>query len=56
MSETNNKNDLLLVGIGGSICGISSKEEFCHLYLNLGTKSIIWKYCPYIDNNDSPNY
>ena len=50
------KDDLLLVGIGGSTCGISSKEEFYHSYHDLDTKAIIWKEYPYVDNNDSPNY
>jgi Icc-related predicted phosphoesterase len=50
------KDDLLLVGIGGSTCGISSKEEFYHSYHDLDTKAIIWKGYPYVDNNDSPNY
>jgi len=45
-----------LVGIGGSTCGISFKEEFYHSYRDLDTKTIIWKGYPYIDNNDSPNY
>ena len=34
------KDDLLLVDIGGSTCGISSKEEFYHSYRDLDTKSI----------------
>ena len=50
------KDDLLLVGVGGCTCAISSKEEFYHSYHDLDTKSIIWKGYPYIDNNDSPNY
>jgi len=50
------KDDLLLVGVGGNTCGISSKEEFYHSYRNLDTKNIIRKGYPYIDNNDSPNY
>ena len=45
-----------MVGIGGSTCGISFKEEFYHSYRDLDTKTIIWKGYLYIDNNDSPNY
>ena len=50
------KDDLLLVGVGGCTCAVSSKEEFYHSYHDLDTKKIIWKGYPYIDNNDSPNY
>jgi len=35
------KDDLLLVGISGCACGISSKEEFYHSYSDLDTKAII---------------
>ena len=50
------KDDLLLVGIGGSICSLYSNEEFFHAYKNIDKNNIEWKGYPYIDNNDSPNY
>jgi Icc-related predicted phosphoesterase len=50
------KDDLLLVGIGGSICSIYSEEKYYHSYKNLNTKNIEWKGYPYIDDKDSPNY
>ena len=52
------KDDLLLVGVGGCICAVSSKEEkdFCHSYHNIDTKKIVWPGYPYIDSNDSPDY
>lgn len=50
------KNDLLLIGIGGSICSIFSDEKFYHAYKHLDTKNIEWEGYPYIDNIDSPNY
>lgn len=50
------KDDLLLVGIGGAICSLSTDEEFYHGYQNIDKKNIEWKGYPYIDNEDSPNY
>ena len=35
------KDDLLLVGVGGCTCAVSSKEEFYHSYHDLDTKKII---------------
>ena len=50
------KEDLLLVGIGGSICSLYTDEEFYHAYKNIDKNKIEWKGYPYIDNEDSPNY
>ena len=50
------KDDLLLVGIGGSICSLYSDEEFYHAYKKLDKSNIEWKGYPYIDNNQSPDY
>ena len=50
------KDDLLLVGIGGSICSLSTDEEFYHAYKNIDKNNIEWKGYPYIDNMESPNY
>ena len=50
------KEDLLLVGIGGSICSLSTDEEFYHAYKNIDKNNVEWKGYPYIDNNDIPNY
>ena len=50
------KDDLLLVGCGGSTCAISSDETLYHSYQNLDTKNIIRGGYPYIDNMTNPNY
>ena len=50
------KDDLLLVGIGGSICSLYSDEEFYHAYKKLDKSNIEWKGYPYIDNKQSPDY
>ena len=50
------KEDLLLVGVGGSTCAISSDETLYHSYQNLNTKNIIRPGYPYINDMVSPNY
>ena len=50
------KDDLLLIGLGGSNCSIKTDETLYHSYENLDTKNIIWKGYPYIDDMTSPNY
>ena len=56
LSEHLIKDDLLLVGIGGSICSLFSDEEFYHAYKKLDKSKIEWKGYPYIDNKNSPDY
>ena len=50
------KNDLLLIGLGGSNCSIKSDETLYHNFKNLDAKNITWKGYPYIDNMTDPNY
>ena len=50
------KDDLLLIGLGGSNCSIKTDETLYHSYENLDTKNITWKGYPYIDDMTSPNY
>lgn len=50
------KDDLLIIGIGGSICSFYSNEEFYPAYKDINTKNIEWLGYPYINDFNSPNY